>query len=226
MDCNSGGKAIHSSIVALCVTILSVSLSHLINFNAKKNIQQLHDSKRAVAGFKRKEMVQGKSSTHIEVSKTLLSEFRYMDVPLTPFSDLNKQSRSKPTCQEISMITPASSNDESFREYGRGNEQLPDNLESKATNENKNWDMPREATTTSASYLTAIEVFGKELILALIYDDLKDKEMQGQNSQHPWSHFGKINPRADDSSTFFMLLNKIRYSIHHSTNWSSKKSPA
>jgi hypothetical protein len=226
MDCNSGGKAIHSYVVALCVTILSVSLSHIINFSAKKNFLQMYDSKGAVAGLKRKEMVQGKISAHIGSSKRLPSEFRYTDVPATPFSNFNKQSLSKPTFQEISMITPASSHDENLREYGRDKEQLPDDVESKAKDENENQDMAGEATTTSASCLTAIEVFGKELILALIYEDLRDKEMRRQNSQHPWSHYGKINPQAQGSSTYFMLLNKTHFFILHSTNWSSEKSHA
>jgi hypothetical protein len=203
MDCNSGGKAIHSSIVALCVTILSVSLSHIINFSAKKNFMQMHDSKGAVVGLRRKEMVQGKISAHIGSSKRLPSEFRYVDVPATSSSNFNKQSLSKPTYQEISMITPVSSNDENLREYRRDKEQLPDDVESKAKDEDGNQDMAGEATTTSGSCLTAIEVFGKELILALIYEDLRDKEMRRQNSQHPWSHYGKINPRAQDSSTYF-----------------------
>lgn len=189
MDCNSGGKAIHPSIVALCVTILSVSLSHLINLSGKKCHQQLNNSKGGVTGLKRNETIQGKNSGDTDVSKTC------MEVLATPSSsNPDKQSRFKPIHREISMITPSSSHNESLRKHLRCTEQLPE-PESKAKDINKKRDMAGEAATSAPCY-TTIEIFGKELILALIYEDLKDKEMRGPMNQHPWSHYGKKDLRA------------------------------
>lgn len=183
MDCNSGGKAIHPSIIALCVTILSVSLSHLINLKARKNDRQLHNCRGSIAGLKRKELVQEETGNGEEGLEPLPGKIPSTQVPSTSsYSNLKKKTRL------ISMVTPSSLH-KGVIEHGRGKEQLPDDL--KLKDDSKNQEITKEAAT-SAPCLTAIEIFGKELILALILDDLVDKEMRGQRSQYTWTYLGKF----------------------------------
>ena len=180
MDCNSGGKAIHPSVVALCVTIFSVSLSHLINSSARKDHQQLHDSNKSVDRFKRVEKVQGMPCAHVSQGK-----YPYEEVPqATPSSlDQHVQSRSRSICSENTI--PSSSDHKSPRHCQRSKEDV--NLKKKDKNSTSDMSL---VSMKSASCFTAIEVFGKELLVALIFEDLKDKEGQGQMNMHPWIHCG------------------------------------
>jgi hypothetical protein len=194
-DCSMAGYEVHPSVEAFCVSILSMSLSSVLNLKYKTKSQY-------VQSIQREGQQSGKYS-----DLTIDIDLENTATPASPPPSFNngsskksRLSKRKVTTSERSefarkqqrvlkkaVITPAEKALEGCAPVNcdvttQGSKSIPET--SRTTGLLEVTDLGYSSSYSSTEY------FGKELIAALLYEDLKDREMQEQESQHASSIHG------------------------------------
>ena len=188
------GRAVHPSVKALCVSILTLSLSHIINCRGTK--QRGHDEGVIVG------CVAGSS----DATSTTLP-------PSTPFQKRVKRSKSN-AFEEVtekskrhldlkSMQSPSDSFAAVKSVSSVVTPQAPDHVcdvESSPMDDYTEENAMDQDANLSSSHRSPCEGLGKELIAALLYEDLKDREDRRKVCDRPsmnpgiWYHVRIMTP--------------------------------
>ena len=185
------GYEVHPSVKAFCVCILSMSLSSVLNLKYRTKSQYIRSIKR-----------EGQPSSKCS-DLTIDIDLENTAMPTSPPPSLTYGSRKKSRLSKRTVNIPERS--EFARKQQRVLTKAVITPAEKALKVNCDMttqlrkSVPETSRTTgllqvahlgySSSY-SLTEYFGKELIAALLYEDLKDREVQEQERQHASSIHG------------------------------------
>jgi hypothetical protein len=194
-DCSMAGDEVHPSVKAFCVCILSMSLSSVLNLKYKTKSQYIQS-------IKREGQPTGKYS-----DLTIDVDLENTATPTSPPPSFNNESSKKSRLSkrkvnisersEIAskqqrvltkaVITPA---EKSLKGCAPVNCDVTTQLSKSVPETNRTTDLLEVTDLGYSSSYSLTEYFGKELIAALLYEDLRDREIQEQKSQHASSIHG------------------------------------
>lgn len=190
-ECSMAGYEVHPSVKAFCVCILSMSLSSVLNLKHKTKSQYFQSIKcegqqsgkysDLTIDINLENTATPPSFNNESSKKSRLSKRKVNT------SERSELARKQQRVLTEAVITPA---EKALKDCAPVNCDVTTQL-SKSVPETSRTTCLLEVTDLgySSSY-SLTEYFGKELIAALLYEDLKDRETQEEESQHASSIHG------------------------------------